>query len=405
VSGSFIFTDALGLGGAGKALEYGKVRASWTQVGNDARPYQLSSVYASDQPFAGTPMFGAGNTIANTDLKPELTRSWEVGTELRFFESRVGLEATYYSNATSNQIMPVQISPLTGYTHQVVNAGKITNKGIEMLVDVTPVKLRNGFEWNVAVNYGKNDNLVAELADDLETQVIGTYYGLRVEAHKGQPYGALYGVTYVRDGKGNIVVGSNGVPLKSAQLSYLGNYSPDWTGGVRNTIRYAGLSLSALVDVKQGGKIYSLTNNFGRKAGTLIESLRGRETAHAIAEGGGLIVPGVKVVAGDTVPNDRAITAQAYHRGLDRLHEEFVYDASFIKLREMTLTYALPRSLSSRMRVSNATVALIGRNLWMKANVPNIDPETAFDASNLQGLEYGQVPTARSFGFSISVTP
>jgi hypothetical protein len=226
-----------------------------------------------------------------------------------------------------------------------------------------------------------------------------------VEAHKGQPYGALYGVTYVRDGKGNIVVGSNGVPLKSAQLSYLGNYSPDWTGGVRNTIRYAGLSLSALVDVKQGGKIYSLTNNFGRKAGTLIESLRGRETAHAIAEGGGLIVPGVKVVAGDTVPNDRAITAQAYHRGLDRLHEEFVYDASFIKLREMTLTYALPRSLSSRMRVSNATVALIGRNLWMKANVPNIDPETAFDASNLQGLEYGQVPTARSFGFSISVTP
>jgi hypothetical protein len=286
-----------------------------------------------------------------------------------------------------------------------VNAGKITNKGVELLVDVTPVRLQNGFEWNLTANYGKNDNEVAELAADLQTLVLRTYYGLRVEAHKGQPYGALYGVKYVRDGKGNIVVGSNGVPLKTTTLHYLGSYSPDWVGGLRSTFRYGNLSFGALLDIKQGGQIYSLTNNYGRKAGTLIETLRGRETAHAIADGGGLIVPGVKVVAGDTVANDIKITAQAYHRGLDRLHEEFVYDASFIKLRELTLTYTLPRSLTNRMRLSNAVVALIGRNLWMKDNVPHIDPETAFDASNVQGLEYGQVPTARSFGFSLSVTP
>jgi hypothetical protein len=215
----------------------------------------------------------------------------------------------------------------------------------------------------------------------------------------------MYGVKYVRDGKGNIVVGSNGVPLKTTQLYYLGSYSPDWVGGLRNTFRYKNLSFSALLDTKQGGKLYSLTNNFGRKAGTLIESLRGRENGATLADGGGLVVPGVKVVAGDTVPNDIKITAQAYHRGLDRLHEEFVYDASFIKLRELTLTYVLPRSLTSRMRVSNAVVSLIGRNLWMKDNIPNVDPETSFDASNVQGLEYGQVPTPRSFGFAFSVTP
>jgi TonB-linked SusC/RagA family outer membrane protein len=405
VSGSFVFTDALGIGGRGKALEYGKLRASWAQVGNDAGPYQLSSIYVSDQPFGGVPMFGAGNTIANTGLKPELTRSWEFGTELRFFDSRLGVEATYYSNATSNQIIPVQISPLTGYTSQIVNAGKITNKGVELLVDVTPVRLQNGFEWSLTANFGKNDNLVSDLADDLETLVLRTYYGLRVEAHKGQPYGAMYGVKYVRDGKGNIVVGSNGLPLKTTQLFYLGSYSPDWTGGLRSTFRYGNLSLSALVDTKQGGKIYSLTNNYGRKAGTLIETLAGRETAHAIADGGGIIVPGVKVVAGDTVANDIRVTAQAYHRSLDRLHEEFVYDASFVKFRELTLTYNLPRSMTNRLRVSNAVVSLIGRNLWMKDNVPHIDPETAFDASNVQGLEYGQVPTPRSFGFAISVTP
>jgi TonB-linked SusC/RagA family outer membrane protein len=407
VSSSFIFTDALHLGGPGKWLEYGKLRASWSQVGNDASPYQLASTYVSDQPFSGVPMFGAGNTIANSQLKPELTKSWEVGTELRFFDSRLSLEATYYSDATTNQIIPVQISPMTGYTSQVVNAGKITNKGVELLANVTPIKTRSGFQWDVTATFGKNDNNVAELTGDLQTLVLGTYYGLRIEAHKGQPFGAMYGVKYVRDGKGNIVVGSNGIPLKSSgDLQYLGNYEPDWTGGLRNTFRYKGLQLSVLVDTKQGGQIYSLTNNYGSKSGTLIQTLYGRENGETIADGGGLIVPGVKVVAGDTVPNDIKITSQTYFHGLDRLHEQYVYDASFIKLRELTLTYTLPPTLTNRLRVSNAAVSFIGRNLWLHDNVPNIDPETAFDTSNQhQGLEYGQVPTAKSFGFALSVTP
>jgi hypothetical protein len=346
-------------------------------------------------------MFGAGNTIANTELKPELTNAWEVGTELRFLNDRVGIDATYYNKATTNQILPVQVSATSGYTSKVVNAGKVVNKGIELMADVTPVRLNNGFEWNIVANYGKNDNEVVALAGDAEALVLRTYYGLRVEAHKGLPYGAFYGSTYVRDGAGNIVVGGNGVPLRSSDPSYLGTYNPDWTGGLRNTFRYKGASLSVLLDTKQGGKVYSLTNSYGRKSGTLIESLRGREQSWDQ----GMVIPGVKVVGTDTVPNDIVVLAQIYHRQIQPINEEYVYDASFIKLREVTLSYVLPQSITNRLNVSNATVAFIGRNLWMHDNVPNIDPETAFDASNVQGLEYGQVPTAKSFGFSISVTP
>ncbi|HET7622327.1 MAG TPA: SusC/RagA family TonB-linked outer membrane protein [Gemmatimonadaceae bacterium] len=401
ISGSLVFSDALGIGGSGKFLSYGKLRAGWTRVGNDADPYQLASVYASDLPFGGVPMFGAGNTIANTELKPELTNAWEAGTELRFLDNRVGLDFTYYNKATTNQILPVQVSATSGYTSQVVNAGKVVNKGVELMADVTPVRMANGFEWNIMANYGKNDNEVVALAGDADALVLRTYYGLRVEAHKGLPYGAFYGSTYVRDGQGNIVVGSNGVPLRSSDPSYLGTYAPDWTGGLRNTFRYKGASLSFLIDTKQGGKVYSLTNSYGRKAGTLVESLRGREDSWDQ----GFVVPGVKVVGTDTVPNDITVLAQIYHRQIQPLNEEYVYDASFVKLREVTVTYMLPQSVTSRLNISNATIALIGRNLWMHDNVPNIDPETAFDASNVQGLEYGQVPTAKSFGFSISVTP
>jgi outer membrane receptor protein involved in Fe transport len=401
VSGSVVFSDALGIGGPGKFLSYGKLRAGWTRVGNDADPYQLASVYSSDQPFGGVPMFGAGNTIANAELKPELTNAWEAGAELRFFNDRLGFDATYYSKSTTNQILPVQVTATSGYTSQVINAGKVTNKGVELMADFTPVRLDNGFEWSIVANYGRNKNEVVELAGDVEGLVLGTYYGLSVEAHKGQPYGSFYGSTYVRDGNGDIVVGSNGVPLRDSDPSLLGNYAPDWTGGLRNSFRYKGASLSVLLDTKQGGKVYSLTNSYGVKAGTLIQSLRGRETSWDQ----GMVVPGVMVVGTDSVPNNIVVLAQIYNRQIQPINEEYVYDASFIKLREVTLSYVLPQSLTSRLNVSNATVALIGRNLWLHDNVPNIDPETAFDAGNVQGLEYGQVPTAKSFGFSISVTP
>jgi len=172
-----------------------------------------------------------------------------------------------------------------------------------------------------------------------------------------------------------------------------------------NRLSFRGLELSALVDTRQGGSIYSLTSAYGRRSGVLIETLNGRETAHLIAEGGGLVVSGVRVVSGDTVPNNVKVTAQAYHRGLTGLHEQFVFDASFVKLREVRLGYTVPRTLTRRARISGMQVALIGRNLALWSDVPHIDPETAFDATNVQGFEYSQMPSAKSVGFHITVTP
>lgn len=403
ISTSLIFTELAELPG----VSYGKLRAGWAQVGNDASAYQLVDPYLSDAPFGSRPRFTASNVLRNFDLKPEITESWEIGAELRFLDDRLGLDVTYYDAETSNQIVPVQITPLTGFTSRLMNAGRIANRGVELLVDATPVSLPNGFRWDVSATYGNNENEVVELAEGLETLVLDTYYGVTVEARKGEPYGAMYGRLYVRDSQGNVVVGSNGRPLNSSSNpnGYLGNYNPDWTGGLRNRFQYGPVSAHVLIDGQRGGTIYSLTNLYGRRSGVLIETLEGREEGRTPAEGGGLIVPGVKVVNGDTVPNDIVVDAQDYHRLLSGLREPFVFDASYVKLREVRLGVQIPARWTDRMGLASAEFALIGRNLALWTDVPHIDPETAFNSGNVQGFEYSQTPTARSFGFSLVLTP
>jgi TonB-linked SusC/RagA family outer membrane protein len=403
VSSSFVFTDAFP-GFAPGFLSFGKLRAGWAQVGNDTQPYQLVDPYIADAPFDGVPRFTASNRLRNFELKPEITTSWEAGTELRFLDNRLGVEFTYYDKSTSNQIIPVQITPLTGFTERMLNAGRIRNHGVELLVDATPVALDNGFEWNVTGTFSRNRNEVEELYGDLETLVLDTYYGVSVQARKGEAYGAMYGRKYVRDSQGNIVVGSNGVPLNSSSNpnGYLGNYNADWTGGLTNRLSYRNLDFSFLLDARSGGSIYSLTNAYGRRSGVLIESLEGRENTPFDS----LVVPGVMVTAsGDTVPNTRKVSASSYHRGITGVHEQFVYDASFVKLREVRLGYRVPTSWTSRAGVDGLTLALVGRNLALWSDVPHIDPETAFNAGNAQGFEYSQMPSLRSIGFSVTVTP
>ncbi|HET7322135.1 MAG TPA: SusC/RagA family TonB-linked outer membrane protein [Longimicrobiaceae bacterium] len=400
VAGSLIFSELTHIPG----ISYGKLRASWAQVGNDADVYQLVDPYLADTPFDGVPRYTASNRLRNFNLKPEMTRSWEVGTELAFLDDRLGVDATYYHKVTSNQIIPIQISPMTGFTERMLNAGEISNRGVEMMVNATPVRLANGLEWNVTANYGKNTSRVDELYGDLENIVLGTYYGVSVEAHVGEPYGAMYGRKYVRDSQGRIVVGSNGIPLNSSANpnGYLGKYDPDWTGSLNNELRFHGLGLNVLLDTRQGGSIYSLTNSYGRRSGVLATSLPGREKS---ADQKDYVVPGVKVVDGDTVPNDIPVRAQDYHRSLVNIREEFTYDASFVKLREVRLGYDLPGRFARRAGVGSMKVSLVGRNLMLWTDVPNIDPETAFNASNVQGFEYSQMPSARSIGFNIVVTP
>lgn len=406
VSSSFIFTDAFPVFERTGLLSFGKLRASWARVGNDADPYQLASVYDSGTPFTGFPVFGVSNIIPNDQLRPESTESWEVGGELRFLRDRLTLEGTYYNSATTDQILPVQISPTSGYTTQYLNAGEITNKGVELLATAVPLRLDNGLEWESTLTFAKNNSEVTELYGDLETLVLGTYWSLTVEARKGQPYGALYGFGYQRvQDKSSpfynqiIVSPTTGRPLRSTEKRVLGNYNPDWSAGLNNRLSFRGLDFSFLIETKQGGDLFSVTNMFGRYSGVLEETLEGRE--------GGLVVDGVykDPTTGEFKKNDKVVSAERYNHGLYGLHEAHVFDASYVKLREMKLEYALPASLTNRFKISGANIALVGRNLWLSTDVPHIDPETAFDASNAQGLEFGQLPSARSIGFNIKVTP
>lgn len=399
ISSSLIFSEMWSLPG----LSFGRIRGGWASVGNDAAPYQLIDPYGFDVPFGSAPRLTASNVLRNANLKPERTNSWELGADLRFLNDRLTLGGTYYEKATTDQIVNLDVSAMTGFTGRYINAGKISNFGMELMAEAIPVRLANGFEWEVGMNYTRDRAFVDELYQDLSTIVLGTYYGVSVEARKGERYGAMYGRQYVRDGQGRIVVGTNGLPLNNASnpIGYLGNYNPDWTAGVNNTFRFRGMELSGLLDIRQGGTIYSLTNYYGRRSGVLVETLQGRENTPFDS----LVVEGVRVVNGDTVVNDVRQLAQNYHRGLAGLAEQFAFDASYVKLRELRLGYGLPTSISNRFGVSSARIAIVGRNLALWSDVPHIDPETAFDASNVQGFEYSQMPSARSIGFTFTVTP
>ena len=400
VSGSVIVSEMMTV----PSMTFARIRAGWASVGNDAEPYQLIDPYGFDVPFGTAPRLTASNTLRNANLKPERTRSWEIGSDLRFLDDRLSIEGTFYEKATTNQIVSLDVSPMTGFESRVVNAGKISNRGFEIMVDAIPVRLRSGLEWNLNVNFTRDRATVDELYQDLQTLTLGNYYGVTVEARKGERYGAMYGRKYVRDSEGNIVIGSNGQPLNNSSnpVGYLGNYNPDWLAGVTNSLSFKGVTVSGLLDIRKGGTIYSLTNFYGRRSGVLIETLQGRENTPFDS----LVVPGVRVVNGDTVPNTVKTSAQSYHRGLGNgLTEAFTFDASYIKLRELTFGYTLPQRANDLLRVTSSRFAIVGRNLWLSSDVPHIDPETAFDASNVQGFEYSQMPSARSFGFTFTITP
>jgi TonB-linked SusC/RagA family outer membrane protein len=400
VSGSFVFTDAVPALHLGGLLSYGKLRGSWAQVGNDADPYQLAVTYSAGTPFGSIPRFSVPGQIPNANLKPERTRSWEAGAELRFLGDRVSFDGSYYNKLTSDQIIPAQITPAIGFTSAVVNAGSLRNRGIEGQLNVTPI-VQGKFSWDFTVNYARNRSQVVSLYKGLETVVLGSYWGLSVEARQDQPYGTLYGNPYLRDDQGRIIT-LNGLPKIDPTQRVLGHYTPDWIGGLQNRFHYGNFDFSFLIDTKQGGKIYSTTMMFGNESGVLESSLRGRENGQTLADGGGLIVDGVNE---DGSPNTTKVTSEAYFNSLFQNHEANIVNATFTKLREVRLGYDVPESVSNRFRVSSMKLALVGRNLWLKAAAPDIDPEVAFDNSNVQGIEFAGFPTARSIGFLVNITP
>jgi len=395
VSGSFVFTDALPMTQFA-GLTTGKIRGGWSRVGNDSeQPYVLNYSHIPNVPFAGVPRTPFANAIPNADLKPEQTDAWEVGLDMQWFENRLGVEATYYDKLSSNQILNADVSRASGFVTKLVNAGKISNKGLEIQGTATPVMLANGFQWDVIANYGRNRSRVEELYGDLSTVLLGpSHWGVTIEARRGEPYGAIYGTAFQRDANGNLILNSRGRPVATANKRVLGHYPPDWTGGLTNTIRFHSFDASAQLDTRQGGQLYSTGNMWGAYAGIL------QETEDRPANG--ILINGVH---SDGSPNTTRTSVESYYHSLYAISERWVYDASFVKLREVRVGYTAPASIASRVRLSGIRAAVVGRNLALWANVPNIDPETAMSSSNAQGIEMGQLPGTRSVGFQISVTP
>ena len=398
VNTSIVLTEAIpalkGLGG----LNYAKLRGAYAQVGADAAPYQLRSTYQGfSQKFGANPLYTLSNVLANSELKPERTLSSEGGLELGFADNRLTFDASIYNKITSDRIINLVVSSASGFTSRSINAGKIENKGVEALVSVIPLR-RNNMEWTSTFNYSKNKGRVAELYPGLKTILLGGTWSATVEARAGEPYGTIRGYGIVKDAAGNYLL-SDGLPQRDT-LQVLGNVQPDWTGGWNNTFRYGNFTFGALLDTHQGGKIFSVTNMFGEYTGVLGNTLEGRENDW---NNPGVVVKGIDEATG--LPNTISVTSEEYFQNFFRLHERYVYDASYTKLRELRIGFELPTAWANKMYAQSASIALVGRNLKTWTKVPNIDPEFSYSTTNYQGMEFATLPNPRSFGFNVRFTP
>ena len=406
-SGSFVFSDAINVP---EWLSFGKVRASWAEVGGDTDPYQLALTYQlTGQGHLGQPIGRiAQGQIPLATLKPSSQVGIEFGTDLRFVDNRVGVDFTWYKTETTDQILNTTISSASGFGSAVINAGGMTNQGIEVLLTGTPVRSAD-VRWDIGFNFAKNDNEVTELAGEQERLVLdqARSRNVFVVADVGEPYGTLVGTAFMRDDQGRIVYGADGFPMQAAELKILGLGTPDWSMGVTNTVRYKEFTLSALLDMRFGGDLYSGTNSGAYSRGLHKETLVGR--------GEGIVGDGV---AFDTCTGENSdgvltgcsantvrIDEQDYYADLAGFAEPFVYDASYVKLRELKLSYRLPSRWFANTPIQLATISLVGRNLWLiHSNVPNVDPESQYSSTNgAQGLEWLGVPQTRSLGFNFNI--
>lgn len=411
---SFIFSEFLDF----DPLSFGKLRMGFAQVGNDTDPYRLANTYQSNT-TTGLPGFSVLNSVNNPDLRPEKTKDFELGTELRFLYDRVKLDVAYYNRKTTDQIFKVSQSGASGASSSILNAGTVQNSGIEAMITAIPVKT-DDFEWNVGLNFGKNKSEVLELYKDPQGNVVDniqltSLFGVALEARVGQPNGVLVGYDYVYDDNGNKLVDPNtGAYLKTDEVKPLGSILADFTGGFRTGFAYKNFELSTLFDFQKGGKIHSLTNQWGKYSGTLEETAEGgiRENGTVVdgvlaeVDGQGNLVRdsnGDYVSSGKA--NDVSIGAQDHFflNGGYVVHAADIYDASFIKWRELRVTYNFPKEMTRKLKIENLRVSLVGRNLAiLHKNVPHVDPEAAVSSGNVQGFEGGQLPTERTIGVNLN---
>jgi TonB-linked SusC/RagA family outer membrane protein len=417
VTTSFIFTDAFREALSPTVISFGKVRASWAQVGADPSVYQTNLYYSLYTDTYNGLAVGtiSSTTLPNYDIKPYITNSIELGTDLRFFKDRLGFDFTYYNKRTANQIMTASIPRSTGYFNKVINAGELANRGIEALLSANPIKTSRGFSWDVTINFAKNYSEVVELVEGIPTYLLGQDRNVTIYAKPGRPYGDIYVAKYLRDEDGNRIINTDGLPIADGGTSnyqLIGNFNPDWTGGISNTFSYKGLSFYSLIDVRKGGEFYSVGTRYMVIYGTTSETLEGREEWYAgtggyVADGvKGELVDGVWVSTGEK--NDIAVNPQTYWGtgGVGNIGEEFIQDGTFVKMREISLSYDMPKRLLAKTPFTNASVSLVGRNLFFLYRVSkHYDPESSYNSGNYgAGVENHAQPTTKSLGFSIKIT-
>lgn len=399
VSSSLVFTE-LGNLSESSVISFGKVRLGWAKVGNDTDPYRINTVYTADSrgSFGTNPVYYTPNTLNNPNLKSESTHSLEAGLDMRFFSNRIGFDVTVYQNRTFDQILSLPTSASTGYTRQIINGGEMLNQGIELAINATPVASQSGFTWDVGINYAKNYNELVELAEGIENlRLANAPFAVSVNAAVGAAYGQIRGIGYKRDENGNKLVDENGYYIGTDELVNLGSALPDWTGGITNTFSYKGVSLRTLIDISMGGKMFSTTNMWGKYSGIFEETV-----ANNIREEG-IIVDGVTE---DGEKNEKSISANEhfFYNGGYVISEADVYDASYIKLKEVALSYRIPSTFTKRFGIQGATFSAVGRNLLLiHSNVPHLDPEFATNAGNVQGIEGAMTPSTRSWGFNMKL--
>jgi len=415
IAGNFVFSNVLP---NAKWLSFGKIRLNYATVGESPDFDQLVDNYLVLSPFNGLTT-AVPTTQKNPELKPENTRSIEGGLEMYFLGKRLGFDLALYKTNTINQILPLPVSTSTGYNIKIINAGEIQNSGIELVLHATPVKTKN-FKWDLTLNWSKNYNKVVSLLEGVDNLQLGRFQGgVSINAMVGQPYGVIYGTDYVYNDDGQRIVDStNGRYLRtSTSDNIIGNVNPDWQGGLLNTLTYKNWSFSFLIDFQKGGDIFSLDMYYGLATGLYEETSYINDLGNPVrnpltynpdgsyaADCGGFINEGVNQ---DGSPNTTRIAASNYGSfGYARLpNAAFVYDASYVKLRNIALSYTIPSKVLQKTFITGITISAVASNVWIIfKNLPHADPESGLGAGNLQGYSTGSLPTTRDFSLNLKFT-
>ena len=422
----FVFSDAFGL--QSDTFSYGKLRGSWAKVSNAPGAYKNDLNYTTYSAYDGQSVVNIKNTSApNANLTYQSKTGIEFGLEAAFFKNRLKADITVYREDTADQTLDLASSATSGYEFLSVNAGELRNEGIEVFLSGTPIKTKD-FEWGIDLNFSKNKNSILSLHPDINTYTISEarWAGAAIVAQVGGQYGTIIGKDFQKTDSGEIIVGANGLPLYTDTKVALGKGLPDWAAGLTNRFSYKGITLQFLLDMKFGMDVYSMTNSVAAGKGLLDVTTEGRDeynAARAAASAGdpnfnvGTWTPTAGYVADAVVntgtadnpvyvKNTTPVDPQTYWTNVaENTPAPFIYDASYVKLREVSLGYTIPKSVFSAAKINSIYISAFARNLLtFNKDLPNIDPESMYTSGNGQGFEYGSLPSRRSYGFNIKVT-